>query len=365
MMSGTAGTFLRVEVQGRGRDRELVPVRARQKDPGRGKVRVRVRYVGVAYGDVMRRRGVLAPPIDFVPGYDVVGVVDAVGAGVRSGAAFVGQRVAAMMPMTGFGAYAESVTLPASALVPIPDGVSDRDAIGFGLNAITALQILDRFAPARAGETVLVHGAAGGVGTALLDVAAWRGVRVLGTASAGKHAWVRARGGEPIDYRSEDFVAVTRERTGGEGAHVVVDGIGGEHLRESARALRRGGKLVALGVSGDVSGGLMGVAAGMRHVAAIRARGVWVGNYAITASRGCGPAACRADWARLMAARAEGSLRAPSIGAVIPLVDAASAHEALETASVRGKILLDAAGEEKIAADEAERVTPAAEGATG
>ncbi|MBP7683649.1 MAG: alcohol dehydrogenase catalytic domain-containing protein, partial [Deltaproteobacteria bacterium] len=157
----------RIEISGRGSRRRMDFVQGPLLSPGAGEVRVRVRYAGVAYGDVMRRRGVLAPPFTFTPGYDVAGDVDAVGAGVTL---LRGQRVAVLMPLTGFGGYAEHVIVPATACVPIPDAVHARDAIGLGLNAITALQTLTRVAAVSAGGSVLVHGAAGGVGCAVLDV---------------------------------------------------------------------------------------------------------------------------------------------------------------------------------------------------
>lgn len=328
----------RIEISGRGSARRMEFVQGPLLSPAAGEVRVRVRYAGVAYGDVMRRRGVLAPPFAFTPGYDVTGDVDAVGAGVTL---LRGQRVAVLMPLTGFGGYAEHVIVPATTCVPIPDAVHARDAIGLGLNAITALQTLTRVAAVSAGGSVLVHGAAGGVGCAVLDVGSHLGLRVFGTASAGKHHVVLDRGGSPIDYRTEDFVQVVRERTGGRGVDAVIDGIGGEHLVKSAKALAPGGTLVALGVSGDMSRGLAGIAGGMRH--ALRAAlqpGVRVRPYGITASPGCGPAACREDWQRLMRALAERQLRAPLIGAERALARAEQAHVLLEGGSTTGKIVL-------------------------
>ena len=125
--------------------------------PGPGEARVRVRYAGVAYGDVMRRKGVLAPPFDFTPGHDVTGEIDEVG---EATPLMAGQRVAVLMPLTGFGGYAQHVVVPASACVPIPEGVHAREALGLGLNAITALQVLTRVARVPEGGNVLVHGAA-------------------------------------------------------------------------------------------------------------------------------------------------------------------------------------------------------------
>ena len=328
----------RIEISGRGSSRRMRYVRGPLLAPAAGEVRVRVRYAGVAYGDVMRRRGVLAPPFDCTPGYDVTGEVDALG----QGATLVqGQRVAILLPVTGFGGYAEHVVVPAAACVPIPDAVHAREAIGLGLNAITALQVLTRVAKVPEGGSVLVHGAAGGVGCAVLDVASQRGLRVYGTASAGKHHVVRERGGEPIDYRTQDFVQVIREHTKGRGVDAVIDGIGGAHLQQSAKAVASGGTLVALGVSGDVAGGLPGVVGGMRHVLrAALSPSLRVRLYGITASPGCGPAACRADWAELMRLLAAGSLRTPLIGAERALARAEQAHALLEGGSVTGKVVL-------------------------
>lgn len=310
------------------------------KPARRGEARVQVRHAGVAFGDVMRRRGVLAPPWSFTPGYDVVGEVTGIGAGVDR--VRVGQRVAAFMPATGFGGYASHVTVPAERLVLLPDAVTDQEAIGLGLNAITARQLLTRIAPVTDGATVLVHGAAGGVGTMVLDIGARLGLRVLGTASAKKHALVRSLGGEPIDYRTEDFVARVLELTDGRGADVVIDGIGGDHLSRSHEAVTKGGTLVCLGVSGDVSNGLLGVVKGMRHPARfmLQRGGRRTVVYGITASPGCGHRATRDDWAWLVRERAAGRLRAPHIGGVYPLDRVCEAHLALDTSSATGKLLL-------------------------
>jgi NADPH:quinone reductase-like Zn-dependent oxidoreductase len=332
-------TSRRIEFSGRGSLRQIEFVERPVSPPTAGEVRVRVRYAGVAYGDVMRRRGVLAPPFSFTPGYDVTGEVDAVGARVTTLAR--GQRVAVLMPLTGFGGYAEHVVVPAKACVPIPDAVHARDAMGLGLNAITALQALKRVASLSAGRSVLVHGAAGGVGCAVLDVGSYLGLEVFGTASAGKHHIVLERGGSPIDYRTEDFVQVVRERTGGRGVDAVIDGIGGEHLLQSARALAPGGTLVALGISGDMHAGLSGIAGGMRHAfrAALKP-GLRMRPYGISASPGCGPAACRSDWQHLMDAFAQGKLRAPLIGAERALARAEQALALLSGSSVSGKVVL-------------------------
>ncbi|MFT4622284.1 MAG: NADPH:quinone reductase-like Zn-dependent oxidoreductase [Myxococcota bacterium] len=305
-------------------------------EPKPAEVCLRVNLAGVAFGDVMRRRGVLAPPWSFTPGYDVVGTVDARG---DTAEVSVGQRVAAFMPGPGFGGYADHVCVHTDRLVAVPDGVDDATAIGLGLNYVTAYQLIHRFLSLERGDSVLVHGAAGGVGTAMLDLGALHGLTLFGTASAGKHSALTARGCTPIDYRSEDFV----ERMASlapDGVNAVVDGIGGAHLRRSAAVLAPGGGLAALGVSGDLSGGWLGVAAGFRHLAALRLSGVNARMYAIGQSRGCGLPNIVADWGALLQHAVAGEVT-PVIGATVPLDQVAEAHRLLDESAVVGKVLLD------------------------
>jgi NADPH2:quinone reductase len=306
--------------------------------PGKGQVRIRVHAAGVAYGDVMRRRGVLAPRRPFTPGYDVSGVVDALGPKVDG--VSEGDRVAVMMPKPGIGGYAESVCVPADRLARVPDGVDFDEAVCLGLNYITAHQLIHRFVKLREGQRILVHGAAGGVGTALLELGRLAGLEMYGTASAGKHDVVRARGATPIDYRSEDFVERIGELTG-DGVDAVLDSIGGAHLHRSYAALRRGGTLVSFGVSGDVDRGVRGVMRGMATFLRLKLRfdRRRVRLYMITVSRGARPAQCRADWETLLQMRADGKLQ-PVIGARIPLVEVQRAHDLIDRAAVAGTIVL-------------------------
>jgi NADPH:quinone reductase-like Zn-dependent oxidoreductase len=328
----------RVVVTRKGGPEALELVEGALPEPGRGRVRVAVAAAGVAFGDVVRRRGLLAPRHPFVPGYDVAGTVDAVGAGVDG--ALVGQRVAALMPGPGLGGYAEHVCVGVDRLVSIPDGIDFDEAVCLGLNYISAYQLLHRVARLREGQRILVHGAAGGVGTALLDLGRLLKLEMYGTASAGKHALLRARGAMPIDYRSEDFVARIAELTG-DGVDAVFDPIGGAHLRRSYRALRRGGTLVAYGVSGDLSRGWWGVLGGLAIIAMLKLRldRRHVRLYGITATPGAGWRRCRDDWTALLELR-RGALVAPLIGARIPLGEARRAHELMDAAAVSGKIVL-------------------------
>lgn len=329
----------KVLVRGRGGPDVLQIVDQGELTPGFGQVRVRVHRAGVAFGDVMRRRGVMAPPWGFTPGYDIVGVVDALGSGVHDVKA--GARVAAMMPKPGFGGYADHVLLQAARWVAIPDGVTDDTAITLGLNYITARQLIHRIACLEPGQSALVHGAAGGVGTALLDLGKLHGLRLFGTASKGKHEHLRERGCEPIDYRTDDFVERIHALTG-EGVDAVFDGIGGSHLMRSYQALAPGGTLVSYGVSGDLDRGAWALVTGLGVYAKLKSRrdALRVRMYNITLSPGASPAHCRSDWEFLLGLAAEGKLT-PALGAMVPLDEVQKAHRLMDEAAVMGKIVLD------------------------
>ncbi len=214
---------------------------------GAGEVRVQVAASGVNFADVMARMGLYpdAPKLPCVVGYEVAGTVDRIGAGV-SGVA-VGDRVVAP---TRFKGYAEQVVVPAAQALPLPDGMDFAEGAAVPVNYLTAILMLEVLAGVRAGDRVLVHGAGGGVGLAAVQLCRIYGAEVIGTASAGKHAALKAAGvAHTIDYRTQDFVAETKRVTGGRGVDVVLDPIGGENLRKSYQALAPLGRLVAYGVS--------------------------------------------------------------------------------------------------------------------
>ncbi len=328
-----------VQVTGRGGPEVLEVVERALPEPGRGEVRIAVEAAGVAYADAMRRRGLMAPRRPFTPGYDAVGTVEAAGASVDG--RLVGSRAGVLMPTPGIGGYAHHVCVPAERLVRVPTGVDAAEAVCLGLNYVTAYQLVHRFVPLRAGQRVLIHGAAGGVGTALCDMGRAHGLLMYGTASVGKHALVRERGATPIDYRSEDFVARIAELTNGAGVDAVFDPIGGAHLRRSYRALARDGTLVSYGVSGTVERGLSGLIAGMVIFSGLKLRfdRRRVRLYLSTVSRGASWRHCRDDWATLLALLQHDELR-PVVGARIPLAEVRRAHELIEAAALTGKIVL-------------------------
>jgi NADPH:quinone reductase-like Zn-dependent oxidoreductase len=310
--------------------------------PGPGEARVAIEATGVAYADVVMRQG-LYPGVraPVTPGYDLVGRIEALGPGVEGLA--VGQRVAAL---TVTGSYASRRNVEARWLVPAPEGVDAGRLVAAVLNGLTAWQMFTRIAVAREGEWVLVHGAAGGVGALLLDIARRAGVRTIGTASAGKRAVVEARGGVHLDYRTVDVASRAREISGG-GVVAAYDHIGGKHLKTvSQAALRMGGTAILYGGYDATRGGRLRPGAMIdlllnAGVSTLKlfSQSQGVVGYNVSYWRDARPETYRADLALLMDLVGRGEMD-PLIGADMPLAEAAAAHRALETTAVSGKIIL-------------------------
>src|SRR5215470_14002882 len=221
--------------------------------PNAGEVRVKVLAAGVGLPDVLAREGVHpeTPRTPYTPGWDLVGTVDQIGDGV-SGLEL--RQAVAAMPI--HGCYAQYLCLPWRKLVPVPAGLDAADAVSLVLNYITAYQMLHRSAKARAGQRMLIHGASGGVGSAMLQLAKLAGVEMYGTCSAQGAAVVRELGAIPIDYKNADFVEEIHRLTG-DGVDAVFDGIGGDNLWRSRDALREGGRVVTYGFQSKMRGGRM------------------------------------------------------------------------------------------------------------
>jgi NADPH2:quinone reductase len=243
-------------------------------EPKGGEVRVRVLAAGVALPDLMMREGLHpeTPRLPFTPGWDLIGVVDRLGAGI-SGIA-PGQVVAAL-PITG--AYAEFVCLPQRELVPVPSGLDAAEAVSLVLNYVTAYQMLHHSAKVRSGQRALIHGAAGGVGSALVQLGRLVGLEMYGTCSSRGASAVADLGAIPIDYQHQDFVQEMHRLTR-EGVDVVFDGIGGTHIWRSRQALRPGGRVVAYGLTASLRGGRLasGRSGGRHRFRAIAIFGVYI-----------------------------------------------------------------------------------------
>ena len=212
-----------------------------------GEVRIAVRAAGLNFADTMARVGFYpaAPKTPCVLGYEVAGEVDTIGAGV-SGLA-IGQRV---MAGTHFGGQAELATAHARDVMPMPDNLSFEEGAAFCVSYATAYAGLIIMGGLRAQNRVLIHSAAGGVGTAAIQIARNADAEIFGTASAAKHQAIKAQGvHHAIDYRSQDFKAEVRRLTDGEGVDIVMDALGPTSFRKDYRILRPGGRLIMYGLS--------------------------------------------------------------------------------------------------------------------
>jgi NADPH2:quinone reductase len=317
--------------------------------PKRGEVRVRVLAAGVSLPDIMAREGVHpeTPRVPFTPGWDLVGVVDCLGDGVSG--IEPGQTVAAM-PISG--AYAKFVCLRQRELVPAPSGLDPGEAVSLILNYITAYQMLHRSAKVRSGQRVLIHGAAGGVGTALLQLGRLAGLEMYGTCSARGAPAVSDLGGIAIDYQHQDFAQEIRRLTS-EGVDAVFDPIGGDHMWHSREALRPGGRVVAYGNTTSLRGeGLASDRPGRRNrlhgipIFALYIAGGWllpgrkrVVPYSIQTLKRLRPSLFRQDLIVLLDLLQQEKIK-PIIAQRFPLAEARQAQELLGKGGVVGKIVL-------------------------
>jgi len=301
---------------------------------------------GVALPDLLMREGVHpeTPRLPFTPGWDLVGVVDRIGDGVSG--VEPGQTVTAL-PISG--AYAEYVCLPQREAVPVPPGVDAAEAVSLVLNYVTAYQMMQRSAKAKPHQRALIHGAAGGVGSALLQLGRLAGLEMYGTCSSRGASAVADLGGVAIDYKRQDFVEEVRRITG-EGVDVVFDGIGGRHMWRSREALRPGGKVVVYGLTSSLSEGRL--VSGRRHryhgigIFGLYIVGGWLfpGRkrlvpYSIQWLKRLRPKVFRQDLTVLLDLLQQNRIK-PLIAQRFPLAEARRAHELLGKGGVTGKIVL-------------------------
>lgn len=301
-------------------------------EPGRGEAVVRVLASTVSLPDVQARYGrtPFPPKIPFVPGYAVVGEVAALGE--KTGGARVGDRVGVLSMV---GGYAEHLVADARRLIPVPVGVDPVRAAPLVLNHLVAYQVLHRAARVRAGQPVVVVGASGGIGTALLELGRLAGLRTYGLASASKHEVVRRFGAVPVDYRTQDFVEVVR-RAEPLGVAAVLDGVGGAYVDRGLPLLARGGTYVLYG--NPLGRGALAGLLGRLVTVNLAPNGRRLRVYGTTSSlRHRRP--FEEDWARLMTMLEEGTV-SPLVDQVFPLVEAAAANALLESGRVVGNLVL-------------------------
>jgi NADPH:quinone reductase len=307
------------------------------EEPGPGQLRVRIRAAGVGSTDLLLLAGKYryAPKIPLVPGYEVAGIVDAIGLGVTGFK--LGQRVAAL---TVYGGFSELLVREAEHFLPIPDEVSDAQAAAVILNYITAWQMIHRVAKVQSGQTALVTGAAGGVGTAVLQLLRLAGVKTYGAASPKKLETVRKLGATPIDYRAGRLDRLTRALEP-RGVDHVFDAVGGPNIGLCIGAARRGGTVVGYGFMG-VSGTVATLAMFVNLLVGARLRGRRGAFYGITLLYRKDPKPLREDLPKIFALIAEKRID-PLISVTFPLLAGRQALELLATGSVEGKIVLTSA----------------------
>ena len=348
----------RVVVDHYGGPEVLKVVEADDPRPGPGEVRVRVLAAGVSFTDSQLRAGTYlpgAPKPPFTPGYELVGVVEELGPGCTR--LHVGDRIGAL---TVRGADADQVCVPEAGAVEVPDDLDPAEVLSLVFTYMTAYQVIHRTAMAKHGETVLVHGAAGRVGIAELELGALAGLRLIGTCSERDREAVERLGAVAIDYRNEDFLDRVRELTGGEGVDVVLDSLGGPISLRSFRALRPGGRLVVFGRYSTLKDGHKDWPAVFKWWTSVVAVWVWgklsprrkassyhVQKYRDRATRRPGAVGgepmdaenFREDFGALVQLLREGKIH-PVVAERLPLSEARHAHELLESSASKGKLVL-------------------------
>jgi putative PIG3 family NAD(P)H quinone oxidoreductase len=299
-------------------------------EPGAGEVVVDVTAAAVNRADVAQRQGNYPPPPGAAPypGLECAGVISAIGPGTTGH--HVGERVCALL---AGGGYAERVAVPAGQLLPIPTGMSVQEAAALPEVACTVWSNVVDIARLRKGETLLVHGGGGGIGTFAVQLGKALGATVVATARAPKHEALRALGADlTVDYSTDDFVAATRDFTGGRGADVVLDIIGAKYLGPNVDVLNTGGRIATIGLQGGSKGDLdLGKLMRKR------------GRISATTLRARPPH----DKSRIVKGVRDQVWPLVEAGAVLPIIDttmpmaeARAAHRRMEASDHLGKILL-------------------------
>jgi NADPH2:quinone reductase len=342
----------RVVVERFGGPEVLKVVEEDAPQPGPGQVRVRVLAAGVSFTDALIRAGTYlgGPKPPFTPGYELVGVVEKLGPGCSR--LREGDRIGAL---TVWGADAESVCVAEKYAVRVPEDLDPAEVVSVIFPYMTAYQMLHRTARVNSGETVLVHGAAGRVGTAALELGAAAGVRLFGTASGRDRAAVEGLGAVFIDYRNEDFLARTRELTDGRGLDVVIDGIGGMVSLRSFRALRignqitgdPGGRLIVMGNYNTMVQGRKSWRGWLEWYPATAITWLWgtlsprrrVSGYRIQILRIPHQQWFQEDFDVLLELLRAGKIH-PVVAERLPFSEARHAHELLESSAAKGKLVL-------------------------
>jgi len=308
--------------------------------PQENEVRVKALAVSASFTDTLLRKGIYPgiktkPP--FSPGYDIIGIVDACGTNADSFKP--GDQVAAL---TVYGSYSEYICIKEDELQKTPDGLDPAEAVSLILTYMTAYQMLHRSAKIKEKNSILIHGAGGAVGTALIQLGRLMDLKMYGTARKPKHKLIKELGAEPIDYTSVDFAERVKAITFS-GVRAVFDPIGGKHLKKSLSCLKLGGKLVAFGAHNWAvgKGSLSSVIRGMMMLKMWNyiPNGKKSEFYSITSMKKKHPDWFKEDLSILFNFLKEGKIK-PVIAKRMLLEEAAEAHKLLDSSSVEGKIVI-------------------------
>ena len=339
-------TLIRILIPGHGDPDVLTVDEVAPPSPGPGQVRVNVDAVGVNFADVMIRMGLYpdAGSLPLVPGFEAAGEIDAVGEGVDR--VRIGERVVALMKQ---GAYAESILVGSDFALALPEELDPVRAAALPVNGLTAYQVLEVMAPPRSGETVLVHGAAGGVGTLAVQLARRRGAVVLGSASPSKHGFLRTLGvTTTFDSQRPRFADLVKAATGGHGADVVLEPRHGRWILESYKAAAPAGRIVMHGFAAAARGKTGSRWSALRTVLEapwLRINPISLMNdnkalMGINLGRMWSESDRLLAWLGELLELAATNEIAPVIDRVLPLENAAVAHHRLQDRTNVGKIVL-------------------------
>jgi len=333
-----------VVIVGRGGPQKLQVREAPDPEPKSGEVRIRVRASGINFADILARKGLYpdAPRLPAVVGYEVSGVVDEVGSGADQ--ALIGTEVVAL---TRFGGYSDVVSVPAKQVFEKPAALSHEQAAALPVAYVTAWQLLVVMGSLKAGETVLIHNAGGGVGLAAIDIARHVGATIFGTASTAKHAFLLERGvHEAIDYRTTDWAVEVSRLTARKGISLIIDPLGGRNVKKSYRALRSAGRLGMFGISAATASRLPGplrlgqVALGMPFFHPVALMNTNRSVFGVNLGHMWRETDMIAEWMQdLLGGVAEGWVR-PHVDRSFPLDAAGEAHAYIEERRNTGKVVL-------------------------
>ena len=314
--------------------------------PGQGELRIRVEAVGVNFADIMGRLGLYPdlPRMPVVPGYEVAGRIDAVGEGMEVD--WIGRDVLAA---TRFGGYADVVCVSEHQVFVRPPEMTAAEGAALPVNYLTAYLLIEVMGGLSSGESVLIHSAGGGVGIAAIQLARRIGARIIGTASSGKHDFLKSIGVDHcIDYTQEDFEQRVRELTQGTGVELVIDAVGGTSFKKSFRALAPTGRMGMFGVSSSVTGKQRSRLASLRTALSMP----WLqfnplvlinqnkGVFGVNLGRLWEEADRLSAWMEVLLQYYRRSVIRPVISEKFPFTEAAEAHHYIQDRKNIGKVLL-------------------------